>query len=116
MKRLDVLKAVAALPLLGGLLASPLAQESEAIAQSELFEGYGEGELHMFAGVTDNGQYYSTQLRLGWPDAQTIESFAQRGFDRFEILNGSRVIYQAPTTAGRVPIGWDSLEHTGYIK
>jgi len=116
MHRTGFIARVAGALALGTLLRTPLGTEVSEVAETPGAAAESGEAMHMFAGVTEDGQYFSTQLRMGWPNAQTLAQFAKTGFDRFEVVVGNKAIYQAPTIAGKIPVGWDSLEHAGWIR
>lgn len=112
MKRTDLLKSIAALPLLGGLLTSPVAVTTEETAGEEtevISVTYGQ--------LTRGGMMLWTNPRPGWPSMFELEDAAAHGFDRYEMWSNIRgVLYQAPTIGGKLPSGWSSLEYAGFIK
>jgi hypothetical protein len=79
------------------------------------------GELidveHVFAGVAQgSGRYFQSAPWRGWPTMGQLATAARDGFDRYEVWTGGRVLWQAPTIAGRVPVGWPSLQSAGYVR
>jgi|HubBroStandDraft_4_1064222.scaffolds.fasta_scaffold00042_32 hypothetical protein len=111
MKRTDLLKSLAKLPLLGVLLTSTHVGQWEP-GESE---AAADGVEHVFAGLTPFGRYFTVR-GYGWPTLQEIKDFALTGFDRLEIWEKGRVIYQDTTWPGRIPAGWQSLEHAGFLR
>lgn len=107
MKRLDLLKFAASLPVIGVLARVPASTVQET-----------EEEVTDFwraVGFSDNGKFISTVWERGWPTARELADVAKNGLDRFEVFRLDKIIYQAPTVAGKIPVGWDSLQHAGFI-
>lgn len=110
MNRNDLLKKMAMLPVVGLMLSNGPTVETEESAVAD-----GEEMEHVFAGVTSGGRYFRTTRFFGWPTLEEIKDFAQQGFDRLEVFKGGVIHYQDTTWPGRVPVGWDTLEHAGFI-
>jgi hypothetical protein len=128
MKRTGFLGKLAILPamLMGSSMLATLAPTATtAVYEGEASVGSFEGETgamqvgtegtrHLFAGVFD-GRYMTSMFRSGFPTQAIVQWARENGFDRFEVWNKGKVIFQDTLVAGKVPQGWQSLEHAGHL-
>jgi hypothetical protein len=75
------------------------------------------GTMHLFGGWFENGSRYMTStFRSGIPDNAVKQWAADNGFDRFEIWQNGKAVFQDTLIPGKIPAGWDSLAHAGWIR